>query len=133
MAKLLDLPKTHLTPEQQAFKVASESHDAEMDRSSLLEDQQYQSILRQLQLFGSDLKPALDDADAEEPNQRTDFSTRVGVKSGALWAANKSKTKAILIGIADSMGLTYAQLMADLDAVSAPNEFEAARTVIANA
>lgn len=133
MAALLNLPATHLTASQEAFRDARVSHEQAMKQAGDFEVAQYDKLLYSLQVYGQSIKPALSDNDPVEGDQRTEFGTQVGVKAAELWATNKGKTKAILQGTADSMGITYDALIADLATATLPAEFAAARAAIANA
>lgn len=117
----------YASDDQVAFDTARKSHEQAMNASNDAELRQYDNVLRSLQLYGKDLKPKLTTA------EQTELGIAVGTKSAVRWAANKSKTKAILTGIADSMGMTLEQLLADLSSASTPPEFDAARLAIANA
>ena len=117
----------YATDDQVAFDEARKSHELAMDRSNRHELDQYEQVLRSLQLYGQSIKPVL------TTQQQTDLGVAVGTKAAARWSQNKDKTLAILTGIADSMGMTLEQLLTDMQAATIPAEFQAARLAIANA
>lgn len=116
----------HATITQKAFDQARVDHDQTMDTASLYENEQYNQVLRSLQLY------AIMKAECNT-EQKTELGLLVGTKATEQWAVSIQKTAAILTGLADAQGKTFEQLLTELSEASLPTEFQAARVAIATA
>lgn len=116
----------HASTEQRAFDQARVDHDSSMVRSAAAEVNQYNEILRQLQLYAA-MKAECD------TDQKTALGLSVGTRAAEQWAENKPKTLAILTAISDAMGIDVPTLLADLQTATLPQEITDARVAIASA
>jgi hypothetical protein len=111
---------------QAEWDAKREDHRLAMKRAADTETEQYNVVLRSLQLYAP-LKTPLD------TDQRTALGMAVYSVAAARWAEQKPKTAAILQGTADSLGMSLEALCAEIVAATQPAEFTAARVAIAQA